>query len=112
IPAAEYALQKAAGLDATNVDINYFLALVELRLGRSARAKESFERALARKPDFAWAHYRLGECLQKEGDIAGAIRAVREAVRLKPDLVSAHCYLAELLLSRNQSAEAFRQIEL
>ena len=59
--ASSWRFWATSGLDANNVDINYFLALVELRLGRSARAKESFERALARKPDFAWAHYRLGE---------------------------------------------------
>jgi tetratricopeptide (TPR) repeat protein len=112
IPGSQYALQKAAALEPDNVDANYFFGLVELQLGRPARAKEMFRKALARKPDFAWAHYRLGECLQKEGNIAGATQSVRDAVRLKPDLVPGYCYLAELLLLQNHAAEAITQIEL
>ena len=64
------------------------------------------ELALRIKPDFAEAHYSLGNALSRAGDLQDAISHWAQAVRIKPDFPEAHYNLgnARLLSGRIQEA--------
>src|SRR5262249_29218011 len=57
-------------------------------------------------------HYNLGCNLRTEGDLNGAITALREAVRLKPKAAEAHNNLGSVLLDKRDldgAADCFRK---
>ena len=47
------------------------------------------------KPDYAPAHFNLGNALGKEGDLDGATKEFREALRINPKDAEAHNSLGE-----------------
>ena len=47
-------------------------------------------KAIALKPDFAEAHYNLGNTLQQLGRLDDAEANYRRAIALKPDIAEAH----------------------
>jgi len=63
-------------------------AEAEIRIGNIRRdsqdrkaAEASYRRALAIKPDYAWAHLELAICLQREGEAETALEHYRLAVK-------------------------------
>ena len=54
--------------------------------------------AIKLKPDFALAHYNLGNALLQNGEMKEAIDHYREVLKLKPDLVAAQKNLETALL--------------
>ena len=48
-----------------------------------------YRRALKLKPDYAEAHYNLGNALQDQGKLDEAVDCYRRAVELKPDYAEA-----------------------
>lgn len=68
-------------------------AEAEIRIGNirrglsdAAGAEARYRRALAIKPDYAWAHLELAICLQREGRAEDALDHYRQAVRHNPKL--------------------------
>lgn len=68
-------------------------AEAEIRIGNIRRglsdadgAEARYRRALAIKPDYAWAHLELAICLQREGRAEDALDHYRAAVRHNPKL--------------------------
>ena len=55
--------------------------------------------AIKIKPDFALAHYNLGNALLQNGEMKEAVHHFRETVRLKPDFVAAQKNLEMALRS-------------
>ena len=55
--------------------------------------------AIKIKPDFALAHYNLGNALLQNGEMKEAIDHYREVLKLKPDLVAAQKNLETVLRS-------------
>ena len=49
------------------------------------RARDQLKEAIRLDPEFAEAHYTLGEVLEEIGRTARAIRSFREAVRIDPN---------------------------
>ena len=60
--------------------------------------------AIKLNPDFADAHYNLGNALFQKGEIKEAIDHYRETLKLQPDLVVAQKSL-EMALLRSQELE-------
>src|SRR5207253_1676985 len=76
-----------------------------------AEAAACFGRALALDPDFADAHYNLGQARRALGDLAGAAESLRRAADLGPGDADAHAALGEVLLAAGDAggaATAFR----
>ena len=64
-----------------------FTELIEL--GRLDEAEASLRQAIALKPDFAEAHYNLGNTLKMLGRLDEAETNYRKAIALKPDFAEA-----------------------
>jgi tetratricopeptide (TPR) repeat protein len=70
-----------------------------------------YARAIRIKPDFAEAHYNLGNALLRRGEIGEAIAHYTEAVRTKPNFSEAHFSmgLAYVMIgNRNAAREEYR----
>jgi tetratricopeptide (TPR) repeat protein len=83
----------------------YNLALVLRRADRLAEAIDELGRALAIEPR-AEAHYTLGVIRWHQGDVDGAVRALRAAVEAEPRYVDAHYTLGAILKARRDWAGA------
>jgi tetratricopeptide (TPR) repeat protein len=57
------------------------------------------------KPDYAEAHYNLGNTLQELGRLDEALASYTQAIALKPDFADAHLNLCELLEKMNRIDE-------
>jgi chemotaxis protein methyltransferase CheR len=68
-----------AGLDAA---AHYLNAMVLQELGERARSRGSLQRAVGLKPEFALAHFALGNCARAEARHAEAQKHFRNAARL------------------------------
>ena len=81
-------------------------------LGRFAKSRAAFERALALQPDAAELHYNLGNTLIAAGRIAEAAASFQAAIARKPDHVSAHINLGNAHKERrriDEAASCYRQ---
>ena len=68
-------------------------------------AMECYRQALALRPEYAEAHYNLGDALLRQGDDQAACECYRHAVALKPDCAHFHCGLGRVL-QRQGNAQA------
>lgn len=81
-------------------------------LGDPARAAQSYQAALALKPDYADGHYNLGNAQAALGDPAAAEAAYGLALVLRPDHVASHRNLGALFESwgrHDRAADAYRR---
>jgi len=78
-----------------------------LRVGRPALAREDAASAVRLRPDWAKAHYRLGSCLTRLEEHAGAIAAFERACALEPAAADSRKALEEA----RRAAKAARRLE-
>ena len=78
--------------------------------GRPARRRRRYRKAIALKPDYAEAHYNLGNALDDQGDLPGAVAAYRKAIALKPDYAEAHCNLGLALQRQGEFQAALTEL--
>lgn len=83
LPAASRHLKHALDLQETPIPL-FLLGLVELRRGRTARAIELLERAVALAPDLEEAIYTLGLAYLERGYTRKALRCFRQVLELDP----------------------------
>ena len=76
------------------------------RVGRSAEALASLQKAAALSPDDEDAHYNLGSALHNLGQTDEAANSYRRALALKPDYVEAHNNLGNTLKDMGRLDEA------
>ena len=111
LPAASGRCARPSASDLTDPAPQFPLAsALEVR-EQFVQAGEDYARAIARKPDYAFAYYSRGQCLRQQGDQPEALKAFREAARIKPNFPEAHRELGELLAQRGQDADALVQLE-
>ena len=79
---AEQLLEASVRLDAQNVESLYALALLHLRVGKTARAVASLRQAVELKPDDGRLHYQLGVAYDKKELPVLAREAYRRAAAL------------------------------
>ena len=70
------------------------------------RAVAAYRTAIRLKPDYAWAHSKLGVALAGQGKVDEAVAAYRTAIRLKPDDAIAHSNLGRALAAQGKLDEA------
>ncbi len=88
------------------------LGQVLYREGRSAEAREAYERALELEPDFYHAQFNLGLLLADLGETDAALECYARAARLQPSLAQPHYEGAAVLAHRGRREEAIDELRL
>jgi Flp pilus assembly protein TadD len=89
--------------------MNY--GLTRMSQGRYAEAMSYFERALAKAPQYGYAHVNLAIALTAMGREAEAERHFREALEYQPNVPSLHLFYARWLDQAGRIDEAVRHLE-
>jgi tetratricopeptide (TPR) repeat protein len=87
-------------------DLRALAGLIAGELGDVAEAASQYAAAVAAKPDFAEAHYNLGNMLVRLGRNEEAVGAYRRAAKLRPELVAVHANLGNTLYALRRWDEA------
>ncbi|MCY7381731.1 MAG: tetratricopeptide repeat protein [Microcoleus sp. CAN_BIN18] len=87
-------------------DFHFNLANRLFTQGKRDEAIESYEKALAIKPDWAEAYGNIGSARSQQGDLDAAIINYQQAVALKPELEVLHFNLGNSFLQQNKYEEA------
>jgi len=87
-------------------DVASFAGAIAAELGDLEEAVRLYRAAIAARPDFAEAHYNLGNALRGLGRHEEALAEFRRAAVLRPDLVQAHHNIGSTLLSLGRLEEA------
>ncbi|WP_333397292.1 tetratricopeptide repeat protein [Microcoleus sp. N9_A1] len=74
--------------------------------GKREEAIESYEKAIAIKPDWAEAYGNIGSARSQQGNLDAAIAYYQKAVALKPQLEVLHFNIANSFLQQNKYDEA------
>lgn len=78
-------LERAKSLEPNKASIREALARAYFNYGQYARAKDEFKRALEIQPTNHYAHFGLGLCFKKLGDMISARSHLKLAVAMEPD---------------------------
>lgn len=89
-------------------EAHYNLGVALEQQGKLAEARESYQRALQRKPGLRQAAVNLGVLLEKSGDAAGAAQLYAGVIRDFPDDAVSRARLAALYRASGQLDEAWR----
>lgn len=84
------AFQHALSIDPQHVATRVSLAQQFFAIASYAKAREILERVVSENPAVAEAQYALGQVLEQQGDIPGAIRAYSTFVRVAPPRLATH----------------------
>lgn len=87
------------------------LGIIHHRQDAPAKAIALFEKAIRADPKLAEPHVNLGNLLQDQCDLAGALDHYDAAVSLNPELVSARYGRAATLLALGRFEEGWREYE-
>ncbi len=87
-------------------DFHFNLANRLFTQGKRDEAIESYEKAIAIKPDWAEAYGNIGSARSQQGDLDAAIANYLQAVALKPELEVLHFNLGNSYLQQNKYEEA------
>jgi tetratricopeptide (TPR) repeat protein len=91
----------------------YHLAYVLLeRKQQTAEAVALLKKAIAARPDYADARYRLGKTLVEQGDVAGAIEHLEAAARAEPRKDYIRYQLSIAYRRASRAADADRELQL
>jgi tetratricopeptide (TPR) repeat protein len=88
------AFEQELAIDPTNANAAYELAVIHLRNGRHADARDGFKQALKHYPDFQEAEVGLGRALVGLGQASAAVAHFQKAISLKPDDDVSYFHLA------------------
>ena len=75
-------------------------------LGHLADAVEAFSKSIELNPDYAEAHYNMGNVLQDRGKLGEALEAYNKAIAIKPDYAAAHNNKGNALKDQGKLDEA------
>ena len=89
----------------------YYLAHIYLDLGRTERAREELEAALAQAPGNAQFLTLLGEVERQLKNLDRSLDVLKQALAIDPSSAQAHYYLGLTLLDLGQPAEAIKELE-
>jgi tetratricopeptide (TPR) repeat protein len=79
--------------------------------GNFSAAQQDFQAALQLNPGDADLVYNIGQCYEKQNDLARAEQTYGECLRKSPDHVACRFALASLLVRQNRKPEATHMVE-
>lgn len=105
-------LERAAALAPENGPLNHFLGVQLYRKGRTAPARDYFERALAADKGNAWLHLLLGLACGDEGEAERARQLLKDSVILGGPTFAAHYALGRLAAFESNWKGALSEFKL
>jgi tetratricopeptide (TPR) repeat protein len=112
VPKGLRQLERAAALAPENGPLNHFLGVQLYRKGRTAPARDYFERALAADKDNAWLHLLLGLACGDEGEAERARQLLKDSVILGGSTFAAHYALGRLAAFESNWKTALSEFRL
>ena len=100
------ACREILALEPDRPDVLGFAGMIALKRGDCDDAVKYYSAAVAGRPDYAEAHYNLGNALKKLKRLDEAAAAYERAARIRPDLAPAHHNLGSVLQSLERYEEA------
>ncbi len=100
------ACHEILALEPGRPDVLGFAGMIALKRGDYDAAVEFYSAAVARRPDYAEAHFNLGNALKQLKRLEEAAAAYERAARIRPDLAPAHHNLGSVLQSLERLDEA------
>ncbi|HEX7313709.1 MAG TPA: tetratricopeptide repeat protein [Pyrinomonadaceae bacterium] len=105
-------LEGAAALAPENGPLNHFLGVQHFKRGRTALARDYFERALSQDRDNGWLHLLLGLACGDEGEAERARQLLKDSVVLGGPTFSAHYALGRLAAAESDWKVALSEFKL
>ena len=105
-------LERAASLAPANGPLNHFLGVQLYRKGRTAPARDYFERALAVDQDNGWLRLLLGLACGDEGEAERARQLLKDSVILGGPTFAAHYALGRLAAFESNWKVALSEFKL
>ncbi len=110
---AEQEFRQELSLNPADEVSKYHLAYVLLESKqKTAEAVTLLKEAIAARPDYADARYRLGKALSEQGDVAGAIEHLEAAARAEPAKDYIRYQLSIAYRRASRPADAERELRL
>lgn len=108
---AKAEFQEARDLDDTQILPSFYIAKIDLDLGRINQAERELERALQKKPGEHFLLALLGEVRRQRGDIDGAIDLTTKAIATGPEAIPVHYYRALARWDRKDETRALQDLD-
>jgi predicted O-linked N-acetylglucosamine transferase (SPINDLY family) len=90
LPEAETIYRQILAADPDHHDAWRLLGLIACQVGKHQAGVECIQRALTLRPDWALAHFDLGNAWKDQGKLDEAMACYQRALQLKPDYAEAH----------------------
>lgn len=104
-------IRRALALRGNDAPVLTNLGIAHQKLGQIAEALESFDKAIAAKPDFASAHHNRANLLRETKRHAEARKSYDRALALQPDNPLIHANYATLLYDLHEAEDALQSLE-
>jgi protein O-GlcNAc transferase len=104
-------IRRALALRGNDAPVLTNLGIAHQKLGQIAEALESFDKAIAAKPDFASAHHNRANLLREAKRHAEARKSYDRALALQPDNPLIHANYATLLYDLHEAEDALQSLE-
>jgi tetratricopeptide (TPR) repeat protein len=112
VPAGLRRLERAAALAPENGPLNHFLGMHLYRKGKTAPARDYFERALAADKDNAWLQLLTGLACGDEGEVERARQLLNESLFNNVSTFAAHYALGRLAAFESDWKGALSEFKL
>jgi len=103
---AEPIYRQILAADSNHPDAWHLLGVIAYQDGKHQAGVECIQRALAHRPDWAEAHYNLGNAWKIRGKLDEAVASYQRALQLKPDYAAAHNNLGNVFKDQGKLDEA------
>lgn len=108
---AKAEFQQAKDLDFSQVLPSFYIAKIDLDLGRISQAERELEQALEKKPGEHYLLALLGEVRRQQGKIDEAIELTTQALAAGPEALPVHYYRALAWWDRKDESRALQDLE-
>jgi len=105
-------LTRAVATDADDINALEMLASTQTKLAQWSKAKESYARLLARKPENPDTLLGLGECELELKEYLSAVGTLRQVLRIDPTKLLAHFYLSRAYAGMGRTTDAQHEAAL
>jgi tetratricopeptide (TPR) repeat protein len=103
---AKEAYGRICQIDKADAESWFMLGVIHGNLKNADEAMACFSKAIELRPDYALAHYNIGNLLYVQGKPEEAVKAFREAIRMDSQYAAAHGNLGYALLTLGRDDEA------